>query len=285
MIELDNIYPCDFIVWAKLLNGGQGRLNIFFFCILFEILCLSTGGDNTHPGPAEAIRRIRVLTIGKDPSNFLADTNVETLFDDYNVVSKLTTEDLDVTDQPEEQEPDEPVEDQQVEEPVPTSSDSWKRNYCFKNALTYIGGYIARKVDPDNFSIDVKRYPCSWSAHLSKGGLVAPNDELHSMCETLETEFRLFHGETISLDPDPKGIFAQKMQEKYPDWPVKVIERFNNVRFHAQLRFLNNNLVKRRTVRSHKQLAQHTNQYIYALINKVNIQWKISFRNNVLGGI
>ena len=135
-------------------------------------------------------------------------------------------------------------------------------NYCFKNALNYVAGYIAQRVEPEKYAVDPKQFPYSWTAHLSKGGLAAPSKELYKMCHILESEFKKFHGETISFGEDPQGNFIAQMKDKYPTWPPEIIIKFNNIRFNAQIRYLNEkirNKKKGRTARCLKQTAQHMN--------------------------
>ena len=46
----------------------------------------SIGGDNTHPGPASAVERVRILLIGKDPQHLVTNPAVKN-FDNEDVVA------------------------------------------------------------------------------------------------------------------------------------------------------------------------------------------------------
>jgi len=230
------------------------------------------GGDNSHPGPAEAIRRIRVLTIGKDPANFVNNPNVKSDDEEgYNILSKHVTDDLEVShgehkhgepDQLDPQPLPQPVLVPETEpegpepEPEPTEIN---QNLCFRNALQHVGGWIAHKIDPEKYGESTDNDTKSWTHHLSRGGLIIPNKELTEMCENLEKEFKMLHGETINLTHDPKGQFLKNVITKYPDYPKKIVEKFNNLRFNAQIRYLNRkkySAKKANSRRHHKQQGQ-----------------------------
>ena len=38
---------------------------------------------------------------------------------------------------------------------------------------------------------------------LSRGGLTAPNNNLVSLCKKLDSQFILFHGDKIDMEPEP----------------------------------------------------------------------------------
>ena len=42
-----------------------------------------------------------------------------------------------------------------------------------------------------------------WIEQLTRGGLSVPNSKLVTLCKKLEEQFGIFHGEEISMEPQP----------------------------------------------------------------------------------
>ena len=69
------------------------------------------GGDKSHPGPADAVNRLKILMVGKEPVHFVRQPSVEVPETDFEpepesdipeiFISKEVSEDLDLNSQPE----------------------------------------------------------------------------------------------------------------------------------------------------------------------------------------
>ena len=61
----------------------------------FFSLIRGVGGYNTHPGPVEAINRIRIILLGKDPEHIVSNPAVEVVVEVEEEESKITSRGID----------------------------------------------------------------------------------------------------------------------------------------------------------------------------------------------
>mgnify|MGYP007025865389 CR=1 FL=1 len=70
----------------------------------------------------------------------------------------------------------------------------------------YVVGYVQRKVKKKFPGLDLPEgvhHDAGWIEQLSRGGLTAPNNNLVSLCKKLDSQFILFHGDKIDMEPEP----------------------------------------------------------------------------------
>ena len=248
--------PFDYIITRRL---NQDFLENFFSRLR------AIGGDNCHPGPYTALRRIRTLLIGKQaeiivkrPSVAIEDTtapeqipipqpaaeqippqennsSVEQediqISDDYedgnNEVDKtlnvveFVTKNLETSHKKEHHDPqtmeDIPAfentdvhieDDEDIDLAIHEFQSMAKKDTSFQG-LSYLAGYIAFKFKNEFPQLGDKtntfpkhdadgntyNYITTWIFHVSKGGLMIPDNKFLNYCQLFEQEFLNFHGE------------------------------------------------------------------------------------------
>lgn len=129
-----------------------------------------------------------------------------------------------------------------------------------KEALTYISGYLAKKLN--------KKYPemlkmnaegCDWIKIKSRGSLAYPSEDLVKSVNIYEEVFRTVHGNDLCREGDPIGKTIEEISRVDKRWPKEVIKLFVKLRFFHRLKLLNNELkarFKTKSTRTFKQSAQ-----------------------------
>ena len=104
----------------------------------------------------------------------------------------------------------------------------------------------------------------SWITLKGKGKLFEPTDELHTICETIDTFFEKFNGSGLRICQRPLEQLVKSVHDEHPHFPLKVVHLYLKVKFYARLRLLNSNtkmksLLNNKSICSYKQTAQFVN--------------------------
>ena len=131
-----------------------------------------------------------------------------------------------------------------------SSSSSRSKFNCEDEGFKYVAGYIAhafRTKYPEFGSKTCKKFvfernDAPWIFALSRGGLMAPSPELLEKLHKFNTIFLEIHGDNISRKPNIIKSTAAKICQLFPDFPMKVIQKFVKTRTFIRIRKLNHEL-------------------------------------------
>ena len=246
------------------------------------------GGDNDHPGPVRAFKRIKTLLVSKQAELMVNKPAVEIESDycdpdetediTYDLskahgldVSRFVVEsDFDIVTEDPNLVPTDSL--PEMEFPIPSGDDEihlreWDKTH---QGLIYIAGRIARKFMDTHPHLgkktsDFNQYDDigenTWLFTVSKGGLMVPSDEFMNDCEKFEAFFQEFHGPTDVYRGDRVidklvYILKENFDDKYDD---KLYLFFVKARTYIRMKWMSVEAKKEkpgRTARSHRQMGQ-----------------------------
>ena len=96
--------------------------------------------------------------------------------------------------------------------------------------------------------------------YINQGRLTAPKEVLMKYMQDFETQFLLFHGDTLSEERDPNHKLSVILQRLFPSVPWSVIHFYSRTRFFIRLKFLNDNVGVIEKVYK-KRYVNHVNKY------------------------
>ena len=136
---------------------------------------------------------------------------------------------------------------------------------CSQEGFKYVVGYVQRKVKKKFPGLDLPEgvhHDAGWIEHLSRGGLTVPNNNLVSLCKKLGSQFSLFHGDNIDMEPEPIERLLNVILSELPrdHETVYICTLFVKVRFFNRIKLLNVQIKTAESsekVRAMKQTAQH----------------------------
>ena len=276
--------PFDYLLTTRL---NQDCLENFFSRLR------AIGGDNDHPGPVRAFKRIKTLLVSKqaelivkkpavemeedycDPDE-TEDVSLDVSFDLSKAkfhgldISRYVVRELDVTTDDPNNVPINPILEEEypiLPEDDPVRLREWDKSH---QGLIWIAGRIARKfmdIHPDlgKKTSDYRPYEdvgeSTWLFTVSKGGLIDPSVEFMTDCEKFEEMFLNFHGPTDVYRGDRVfdklfEIIKDTFEEKYDD---KVYMFFAKARTYIRMTWMSVEVKSEKpskTARAHRQMGQ-----------------------------
>ena len=215
------------------------------------------GGLNDHPSPLDALYRLRVIILGKNPGLTQRNTNVQgsNALEEEDVLfgSAMKHASIDVFDEIREEEkvddPD-PQPEEQNEETVSGSQELQEtiQTEIEDDGLSYLGGWLAFKFAtkyPHLGSLAQKHehdyVVPPWIHHLSYGGLRSPSATFMSSLRKMERLFLRFAG-GHNIVPKGRNIvkrIADKILNRLQAGEVEdeVIKRFVKLRVIIRMRY------------------------------------------------
>ena len=208
------------------------------------------GGSNTHPTAVECTNRIRKLCLLKHLNLVILNPNVEMEEQDGFVSAELFTGQGEAfLDDPDVDEDD--IDDAEVPEDVDEDEDD--------EALNYVAGYIGRKL---GYRPDKADNPTSWISIKGHGHLFEPSSDLRSICKGCNVTFNRFHGKELTFCLDPLKKVEDKILDKNPTYPPRVVRLFCKIKFFHRIKRLNCTLKENKGSKSARSLKQ-TAQFLF----------------------
>ena len=251
------------VQWIMTSRVNQDHLENFFSQIR------GLGATFDHPGPAELLNRIRLLTLShsettatfaieKAPVLFLKEAEQDDHFVTIGVTANVPKAvepeqeelfNLDVADQ------DEPDLNNNS-----SPSDSTEASDCSELGLMYFAGYLAhkfrselRELGEPTARLNESELP-SWLKCLSRGGLIHPTADFVQQIKSFEHYFYLLHGEGVSHDKNVVHKLSVILLEKFPGVNAKLVRKYAFVRTMFRIRYLNDKISdEKRAKRSRNQ--------------------------------
>ncbi|KAK3924472.1 Transposable element P transposase [Frankliniella fusca] len=230
-----------------------------FFCQI-----RTRGGLHDHPTPLEAIWRVRMIILGKNPGIVQANANaLDRSKDDggeFLTVVALQTikEEMSGNTTPSTPLPDEDLLSEDVDDPSilePNAPRNTLEEKMENDGVTYLAGWVAYKhknvtwlgkpTREGTNSLGAHLLP-SWVQQLSFGGLMEPSAEWLSAALEMEKIFKEFHKDNIFKGPQTvqKCIFKVRCQITLV--PEDVIKTYILQRTRIRIKFLNASAVFRK---------------------------------------
>lgn len=233
------------------------------------------GGLNDHPSPLNALYRLRMIILGKNPGVTSNQTNTtDTNNEEFLLAKTMKKIDLKINYVSENFDDSENATD--------TNSDSESIvNNCnnkiemVQDAVEYLAGWVAKTFRlkfPELGSTTTEQHlnksshghdygVLPWINHLSYGGLIVPSDEFKNNIFRIE---RLFNKITKHKIPEGQGVVKNltkkifkrmEMPEKY----LPVVQKYVKQRVLIRMKYLNHHSVllnKKRKAKSNLQRLQ-----------------------------
>lgn len=237
---------------------NQDSLENFFFQI-------RSRGPNEHPSALEAMHRIRLIILGKNPGILETSTNTTDQspnLEEY-VVAKVINSGLDIATNslPEMSQSSSTSFRSNASDIVP--QDDFTQSEIIHDALEYIAGYLLKKHKNilstfhfGDFTYKLKEdysynLP-SWVQQLSYGGLIKPTTEWLNIIKKWNTYFEHVHGKCeIVSTPGVVKKLTEKIKKR-SDMPVEVIKSFCKLRIIIRINYCNRQDLEKKDSRKRK---------------------------------
>lgn len=244
--DMQNKYNIRYICSNKL---NQDSLENFFFQVR------NRGGADEHPSPLNAIKRMRLIILGKNPGILHAEVNTEDHTNEEYLVATVCKEADVIVDNPELLDHDGHGSDSDSNHSylsnVSSSSGEIERETT-TDALEYIAGYLAKKFKDANLdhpldlgdytknSKSVRDYDLpSWVRQLSYGGLIQPSNEWLKKVVKFNKYFLKYHGEHFKKETNTVKMLSFKIKKQERDVPITIIKAFVKLRIIIRINYLN----------------------------------------------
>lgn len=242
--DMNMKYNISYILTHRL---NQDSLESFFSLIR------SRGGLNDHPTPLNALHRIRIIVLGKNPGVIQEKLNIEmnhdvTDVEEYLVANVMATANININLDYEENNAE--LSDSSLSSSESLSATNDLQNNSEEDGFIYLCGWLARKFKNKypylgNYTKDTKpdhSYSTpSWLQHLSFGGLTEPTTDWINKAKDFEKLFKKFHTEKINTDTNVTKRLTNLIKKKY-DMPEDLIKAFVLQRTYIRIKLLNDNL-------------------------------------------
>lgn len=244
--HLNKKYNISYILTHRL---NQDSLESFFSLIR------SRGGLNDHPTPLNAMYRIRIIVLGKNPGVVQAKQNIEIQNDqsnleEYLVANVMATADVKIDLNNGEN--NEELSDSSLSSGDESAQKNLQTTVNEEDGFIYLCGWLARKFKNKyphlgNYTKDNKpehSYSIpSWVHHLSFGGLTEPTDNWVMQAKQFENIFKKFHKEKIDPNSNIVKRLSNLIKKKCYDMPEDLIKAFVLQRTYIRIKQLNDDLM------------------------------------------
>lgn len=240
--DMKSKFNAQYICTHKL---NQDCLENFFFQ-------LRSRGPNEHPSPLTAIKRIRMIILGKNPGVLEAQVNtVEQQSEEYVLSTLMKAANVNVLDLV--CDANTSIELNQSGSTSSFSSGTSDTPFdentkeTTNDSLEYIAGYLAKKFQNSIPNLGDYTYQIrtdhsynlpSWVQQLSYGGLVKPKPEWFKKIVKWNTYFEKFHGDSFRKVPSLVQSLALKIKKK-DTMPLDIIKAFCKLRTIIRINFKN----------------------------------------------
>ncbi|KAB0805345.1 hypothetical protein PPYR_02315 [Photinus pyralis] len=216
------------------------------------------GGLHDHPSPLNAIYRVRMILLGKNPGMVQTHSNVEIpkeMDGEYLMAAAVKQAQLKnlVVTEPSSTEETELNESFSSES---TASDApLRKSWVEDDGTQYLAGFIAKKFIhkypylgghsyKDEEALNLHSYAMpSWVQSLSFGGLIQPSAEWMRQMQVMETYFIKFHKDNFSpgkiIIKRTTNYIIKKLQKKKIDVPYELVKSFSKQRIFIRIKYLN----------------------------------------------
>ena len=109
-------------------------------------------------------------------------------------------------------------------------------------AVSYIAGYIAKKLCNKVEGLISETTTSSWIKLKNRGSLFFPSKELVESIHPYDEVFVRLHGENICRQPYPMGRTTEAILKIDKTWPKLVVDLFVKLRFFQRTKVLNSQL-------------------------------------------
>lgn len=236
--DMTENFGIEFMMTKKL---NQDALENFFSQLR------TRGGLDDHPTPLQALYRIRMIILGKNPG--IIQKNVNTVLDglEEEFVMKTVFQKCEI-EIPEINKPAAP--EDLVYDSDSSSIASSVHSFHFKSetehdGFLYLMGWIARKFRDQfpylgDYTKNLTRNTDSMIHDLSYGGLTDPSSKWVEQAKLLERGFQKCHKNgKFRYNRNIVGRLSNLLSNKYPDIPKEIIKAFVKIRTIIRMRALN----------------------------------------------
>ncbi|KAG5866501.1 hypothetical protein JTB14_012598 [Gonioctena quinquepunctata] len=215
-----------------------------------------SGGGYDHPSPLDALSRVRMIILGKNPGFLESHTCTEDQQQDEYMVAQMfhranvsINSSSTINDNSENGSSSSSSMSQEQMNPATVIDNGPEAT---GDALECIGGYIAkkyRKKYPDlgdhiyKYSTEHDYSLPTWVQHHSYGGLIEPNESWKSTIEKFNVEFEKFHqqdlGHGLRKGKRVTKKLIRRLCWKHNVIPKEVIQTFVKLRTIIRIKYIN----------------------------------------------
>ena len=257
-VDMKEKYGIKYITTHKL---NQDSLENFFSQMR------GRGGLNDHPSPLDAIYRIRMIILGKNPG--AVQKNVNTIAhdrdtDEYMVVAKIISSSISISDKKDDSEKENDLSDIESTFSVETNSTSSASTSDTKTAteadgLEYLAGWVAYKLKEKHpglgqhtYKSQIEHSYCmpSWVSHLSFGGLMQPSRKWEKEAKILNKLFEKFHKNgKIRKGKNITEKLVKIVETKHKDINLEAARCYLRQRLFIRIKYLNEETKQERGIK------------------------------------
>lgn len=256
--DMKQKFDCSYILTHRL---NQDSLESFFSQIR------SRGGLHDHPSPLNAIYRIRMIVLGKNPGVVQEKVNIQTQVEtnnppeEYLLAKVLRDAKLEVAVQKDEVSC---LDETQQSSDTSVSSNSSLSSLTENESdgFQYLCGWLARKFknkhpEMGKYTKDIQAgehaYQMQpWIQHLSFGGLTEPSSTWYLQARKCEKLFRKYHCGGLKKLNSVKRL-TQMAKKQIPNLAEEILRAFFLQRTYIKLKWLNNKKQQLQQQRSGKR--------------------------------
>lgn len=144
-------------------------------------------------------------------------------------------------------------------------------DWIAQEGLKYVAGYVAHRYrekhaflgNPARVLADTD---IDYISILSRGGLLYPSDQLLEVAYVMESEFNIFHGNSLKKEKFIFKTVAENVKRKIDKIPFEVLLCLVRTRTYIRLRNLNKQI--------YQQSLQRNKKKMYKMSNKRTVSYK-----------
>lgn len=235
------------------------RLNQDILENLFSVLRMR-GGGNDHPTPVDAVYRLRMVILGRNPGAIARNKNTSDLGHETFLVADAFKH-IGVTFGDEVQKSPSTSTETASESLHPKRAPSTPETS--EDALCYLAGWLAKKF--------MKKYPTlgcrtgelfnehnydlpTWVVHLSHGGLIEPSDKFRKQVFRMERLFKKFTAIMIPRRPNVVKYLSHKIMRAFDSGEIarEIVYAFVRQRIFIRIKYMNSTSKAQQKMRQSK---------------------------------
>ncbi|KAF2894161.1 hypothetical protein ILUMI_12015 [Ignelater luminosus] len=226
-------------------------------------------GLHDHPSPLQALHRFRLFILGKNSEVLQQKTNTEMSNDiaeeEYLIAKVITTADINIDSKLSSHEDEENISSSSEQSELSHISERTQEgNATEEDRFKYLCYWIARKFKhkyPAYLSCHTKVVPeCDHQYAISSlsEGLTNPSEDWITRANHFENIFQETHKTEINRKRNIVQLVANKIKNKFSDFPKEIIKTFVLQRTYIRIESLNAQQIKKRPISDDLEIKKET---------------------------
>lgn len=203
------------------------------------------GGLDDHPTPMNALYRLRMMILGKNPGLVQSNTNTVDRAQEEFIVAKVLKS-VEVSEEIPKMLVAEDTNTDTLSDCSGSSSFLSNEKLSERDGLQYLAGWVAKKHKKEFPNLGNHTYQLkqstetpSWIKHLSYGGLMEPSNEWKLNARLLEKYFVKFHGQKFRRENGVTKKMSNLIYKRHPNIPLTIIMTYIKQRLFIRIKYFN----------------------------------------------